>query len=288
MIVQPRIGPGAHLVPILVLVLSALGLREGVARLPAELGPAVVPALGLLWISAAGLLWALWRWVSLLSLRYHLDRNALTVHWVGGGWQIPLRDLEQWGPVDLPRGISLWPPGAWRQRGLWLGAAEGSGIQLVTRQGRRIWVTPADPEAFLRELVVRKEMGPTRETAEARLGPAWLRVPYWRRRTNRLLWLGNLGAVWGMELWLLSRGAALQGFLPLHFNALGEPDWIGPADRLLRLPAFAAALWVGNVLLGWVLDRESPRAATLLNGVGLGVSLLFWMAARWILEGRLL
>lgn len=56
----------------------------------------------------------------------------------------------------------------------------------------------------------------------------------------------------------------LPEFLPLHYNAQGDVDYIGTRVESFKIPAIGTLIWVANALLGLLLHRMEPLASRLL------------------------
>lgn len=64
--------------------------------------------------------------------------------------------------------------------------------------------------------------------------------------------------------YVVSRYPNLPEFLPLHYNALGDVDYIGTRADSFKLPAIGTAVWLANALLGVFLYRYERLASHLL------------------------
>mgnify|MGYP001028542539 FL=1 len=243
------------------------------------------------------LLLAVYHTVSLVTLRYRLDRNGVFVRWLGSGWFgseqiIPIRDIQRiisgrelGGSVVRRHGLR-WPghergvgmvPGIGRTRFLASQPLEGQ-LLLVT-PGSAFGISPQDPEGFLRAFGARQEMGPNR-LLEQELRPArWLTWPLWTDSTAWVL----LGVAAFINLGLFGYLAALfPGLdfqLPLHFNSLGQADRIGIKMELFDLPIIGLIILGTNLALGLLLYRRERAGSYLLWGASAAVQALFWLAA---------
>jgi len=250
---------------------GALGLwlaRQAVSLRAFAAG--LVGVLGLLALGAV--LWWLWGY---WSLRYHLDRNALTICWAGLRETIPLPDIlaaERGGEeVLVPR--SFHPL---RSQGYWAGPAQtarGERLQafatcppaewVLLRTGAGTWaISPRDPGAFLERLEAERRLGPTRRLRPGREWRGLWGWPLWRDRWTWALWgMGALGALafFGLEA---ARPAGLLGMPPLAAPAVALGflavawAWGGLASRSDRQQAYllwAGAAWVqwAGALLAW-------------------------------------
>ncbi|HID64104.1 MAG TPA: DUF1648 domain-containing protein [Anaerolineae bacterium] len=74
------------------------------------------------------------------------------------------------------------------------------------------------------------------------------------------------------------RYRALPGFLPLHFDILGQPDRLGVRGEIFKLPAIGLLLLALNSLFGLTIHRREKPGTYLLLGVTVVVQVLFWLA----------
>lgn len=226
----------------------------------------------------------------LLTLRYHLDRNRLVIRW-GPTWQtIPLPEIERVG-IGLQLASPLRYRGAWWP-GYWAGhgVAVDEGLTLfyaTTPLSRQvILVTPAlayaisppDPEAFLGDLELRRNMGPTQQVEQFSRRLALTRWAFWSDGVALgLLALGGLtaAALFGRFCW---RYPLLPARLALHFDAQGQVDRIGQQSELLALPIIGLIVLIVNLFLGFLIYRRERVGAYLVWGSVAAVHVLLWLA----------
>jgi hypothetical protein len=153
-------------------------------------------------------------------------------------------------------------------------------IFLVTH-GVTFGLSPAYPAEFIQQLNRRRDLQieyasshVTSPHTELRGISAWA-APLWADRTARILMLAGLFLCGLLFAYMGFIYNGLPISLPLHWNPQAQVDVIGDPQELLRLPAFALAIWLVNVVLGaWALRRE--RAATLfLLGGAVAVQIVF-------------
>ena len=226
----------------------------------------------------------------LFTLQYHLDRNRLFIRW-GPTWQIiPLPEIERVkiGPqlVSPLRYRGAWWPGYWSGHGHVVGV--GLTLFYATSPAARqvILLTPAlayaisppDPETFLREFELRRNMGPTQLLEQSSHQPAFTRWTFWTNRAAQgLLVSGGLtaAALFGRLCWYYS---SLPERLPLHFNAQGQIDRIGQRSELFALPVIGLLVLAVNLILGFLLYRRERVGAYLIWGSVAAVHILLWLA----------
>ena len=243
-------------------------------------------------LSVPVLLLAVYHTVSLLTLRYRLDRNGVYVRWFGSRQVIPIRDIQRiidgselGGVVVRRRGLH-WPghergvgmvPGIGRTQ--FLASQPLTGQLLLVTPGSAFGISPQDPEGFLKAFEARRELGPNRLLEQEVHHARWLTWSLWKDSTAWML----VGAAVVINLGLFGYLAALfPGLdfqLPLHFNSLGQPDRIGTKMELFALPIIGLIILGTNLALGVLLYRRERAGSYLLWGAAAAVQALFWLAA---------
>jgi uncharacterized membrane protein len=83
---------------------------------------------------------------------------------------------------------------------------------------------------------------------------------------------------------LAFRFPVLPESVPLHFDAAGQPDRIGPRQGLFLLPLIGLLAWGINAVWGGVIYRRQRLAAYLLWGGAIAVQVIAGLAL-WGLIG---
>ena len=243
-------------------------------------------------VSVPVLLLAVYHTLSLVTLRYRLDRNGVSVRWFGSEQIIPIRDIQRIIPGSELGGVVV------RRRGLrWPGHERGTGqvpgigrtrflasqplaeqLLLVT-PGSAFGISPRDPDEFVKAFEAREKLGPNRLLEREMRHARWLTWPLWRDSTAWTL----LGAAVVINLGLFGYLAAsfpgLDFELPMHFDRLGDPDRIEPKMELFALPIIGLIILAANLALGLILYRRERAGSYLLWGAAAAVQSLFWLAA---------
>jgi len=228
-------------------------------------------------VALGGILWWLW---SYWSLRYRLDRNALTIRWVGLRQVIPLEAI-----ASVERGAEAGPGLRWhplRRAGYCAGrvqTAQGETVhcfatcpleeQILIRTPQGTWgISPQDPEAFLQRLEAEGHLGPTRRVAPARTWEGPWGWAVWRDRWAWGVWavgfLGSLaffglGAAGHAGFALAGRGLAPLGAPLIALAVLAVGGALGlaayPRDRKTAYILWGGAAWVqwAGVVLAWAV-----------------------------------
>jgi len=243
-------------------------------------------------LSVPVLLLVVYHTVSLVTLRYRLDRNGVFVRWFGSEQIIPIRDIQriipggELGGVVVRRRGLRWPghergmgqvPGIGRTR--FLASQPLTGQLLLVTPGSAFGISPRDPDGFLKAFEARRNLGPNRLLEQELRHARWLTWPLWMDSTAWTL----LGAAAVINLGLFGYLAALfPGLdfqLPLHFNRLGQADRIGTKMELFALPIIGLIILGTNLGLGLILYRRERAGSYLLWGAAAAVQALFWLAA---------
>jgi hypothetical protein len=301
---------------------KTLGLLIGGAVLvaAAALGAAAVlslstqpyAALSVVWllalvVAAPVFAWAAYRWWGLLTARYTVANDALTVAWGARREVIPLEHIEELHmagdfPGELkPHGLN-WP-GCLVSRVMHeqLGAvefltttADKAGMVLLGYPGGWLALSPRDPAAFIASV---KERAASPLTLDAPIEvlaqraipqstfPPIAQWPLWNDRAAlTLIGAGALGVL-ALAGYLFAVMGQLPGEIALRFDAQGNPARYGPPAGLLLLPAIGAVAWALNTALGaWLHRREAQRPlAQLLWATTLFVVGLTWAATLGLL-----
>jgi hypothetical protein len=271
------------------------GLIAWIATQPVSIRTFMV---GLVSLASVALIGLLAYWLNgLLRSGYTLDRNALTITWGANEQTVPTPQIER---VVLGeelesrafrfRGVS-WP-------GHWVGYGEvqdlGSALFYATVPPKKqvylvtpavvYGVSPEDRAGFLHALQIRMQMGPTQAVEQASRGPAFLTWDFWRDRLGLGLLTGALALVLALTGFICARFAALPRLLPLHFDAAGAPDRLGPQGQIFFLPLIGLVTWIVNGVLGGFFYRRERLASYLLWGGAAVVQALFWVAVLGILK----
>lgn len=231
------------------------------------------------------------------ALRYHLDRNGITIYGIGTQQTIPIGDVRQILPGDQIQGVITHRQGL-RWPGYERGKGRIPGIGLVHFFATRSWpdqllllssgptfaVSPRTPEQFLRAFAARQELGPNRQLETEERRARWLTWPLWTDRTARTLIGAALIINLSLFAYLSIRFPGLDLQLPLHFSGLGQIDRIGGKMELLALPVIGLLILGTNLVAGLILYKWERAGAYLLWGSAAAVQVLFWLATLGLLS----
>lgn len=290
----------AVLVLLVLLALTIVLAFEVVASRP--VGPRTV-ALLVLVLPVAGLTLLLaYRLWQLFSLDYWLDRDALRIHWAGDIITLPLGQITSVGPGAASGGAS---PTWWHWPLVWMRPRQVQGEALLIEGkeppavyatqppkacltlevGRSSYlISPCDPAAFTAALRTRQEFGALRLLPEqietAPLHEHWLR----RDRLAQFLLVASFLTGLLLLSYFLWYYPTLPAQVPLHFDARGLVDRIGPRRALMLLPSIALLILFFNTVMGFVLYERRRLATYLLWGNALAVQIAGLLIGRNLLQ----
>ena len=209
----------------------------------------------------------------LITLRYQLHRNALTIVWGATRRIIPMSSIREvvrgqdWEEEIKVRGVS-WPGylvGCGRIEGigrtLFYATEPAAGQLLLVTPTLAYSISPADPDGFLQAFEIRQHMGPIQLLSYEHHQPAFLSWPIRRDRLAHLLLALGLGA-----------NLILFAYLCWRYPALGRAE-------IFRLPAIGLVALIANSSLGILIHSRQRVGAYLLWGGAIAVQLLSWLAA---------
>lgn len=234
-----------------------------------------------------------YRTVSLFNAQYLFTQNALVIVWGPVREIIPMRDitgllLGSELPSDLaPRG--LWWPGCLVGRGrtksvgdlMYFATRPQEGqIIVVTTSGGYV-ISPSSLSDFVEAFESEGRKGITAPIERTTHRPEYYEWEIWGDRWALGLIIAGLALPFVLLIVIAVRFPSLPDAIPLHYDASGRPDRIGPPTGLFILPAIGGLAWLVNSLIGGVLyvrRIERPAAYLLWAGSGL-VQLYLWVAA---------
>jgi hypothetical protein len=251
---------------------------------------------GLAVLVSLGVVGLLSYWLSgLVRSDYTLDRNALAITWGGHEQVIPTPDIERVVLGEELGGRARFHGVRWPGHYLGHGQVEGLGPALfyatvpprrqifVVTSGLAYGISPEDREGFLRTLHTRMEMGPTQAVEPLSRGPAFVRWDLWQDWLALVMLVAGVLAVLALFGFICARFPTLPRLLPLHFDAAGDPDRLGPQGQLFFLPLIGLAVLLANGTLGGLLYQREQLAAYLFWAGTVAVQVLLWVAVLGIL-----
>ena len=229
------------------------------------------------------------RTYGVLTLEYWVDRDGVIIIWGPTRHLIPMGEITRIVLGDNAGARRWWHwPAPWvsQRKSNRFGSVRTFATQppashlLLVTQACAYGVTPAQPERFLAALEARHTLGRARMRRLITLRPPLSDYPLWRDQLGLLL----LGVGLALNLLLFavlsSRYPALPADLPLHFDALGQPDRIGASSALFVLPMLGLVTYLVNTVWGiWHFLRQRMASYLLWSGA-VAVQILALLALR--------
>jgi len=286
-------GLGVGISLAVVIVFVNVGLVWLAAVRPLGIGTFVI---GLAVLVSLGLLGLIGYWLyGLARSGYSLDRNALVIRWGLTEQIIPTNQIERVLAGDEIEGRIRFIGGLWPGHYVGYGEVPAVGSALfyatvsprhqiyIVTPGLTYGISPTDRDAFLESLHKRLQMGPTQLVEQSSRRPGFLEWALWQDRLGLALLAGGFLAVLALTGLLCFRFPTLPRFVPLHFDAMGNPDRLGRQAQIFILPLIGLLAMLLNGALGVLTYRRQRVASYLLWGGTILVQVLVWTAALGIL-----
>jgi hypothetical protein len=209
------------------------------------------------------------------TLRYSLEPDALVITWLDREERIPYAQIDgilggsRLGPLHV-RGLDLpgYRIGASRSRALGLiriyaTSGRPDDIILVLTGTTSYALTPSSIEEFRGQLIRSAESSdPRRQSTRQALRPGVQAVP----RDTVMLGAGLISILLLalMVAWIMARFASLPDLMPIHFDALSNPDFVAPKADVFRFPAVGGGILLINAVICAAIYSNERGAARLL------------------------
>lgn len=237
----------------------------------------------------------LYRVLSALTLHYRIDRNAVTIHWLGNTAVVPMNRIAG---VTIGVQASRLPTMLARSFGYRRGigrTADGTPLVLfstaplaqsivLTTDTSAYVVSPHNRDGFVQEIEERRNLGIVQGQQEGVVRTSRLSYAFWTDPGIRISLA--LGLLFNLLLWavLSARYTTLSDVLALRFDATGTIVGTVPREQILALPLIGLLVWLANAGLSMAVYRLSKVGAILLLvGAIVGQCLLavsLWAAMR--------
>jgi len=109
-------------------------------------------------------------------------------------------------------------------------------------------------------------------------------LPFWQERAYQALLLLALLGNLAIFAYVSFRYPFLPPVLPLHYNILGEIDFLGTRAETFKIPGIGTGVLLVNLALGLVLHPRERLAATLLLATSVLVQVVLLVATISILQ----
>lgn len=102
---------------------------------------------------------------------------------------------------------------------------------------------------------------------------------YLRKKSNIILF--TLGILFNISswIWLFIHISKNLGQVFLHYNVLFGVDLVGSWYSVFALPLAGLLILFFNAFLGWILYKQDPFAAYILNGVTILINIILFISS---------
>jgi len=238
-----------------------------------------------------GLLFAYWTY-SLGTLRYTLDRNALTITWGDIRQMVPMAQIERLVPGrELPNphvaGVS-W-------LGHHIGHADVDGgigntlfysthrspadLLYVVTPGQSYAISLDDEVAFAEAVQASQRVGSLVSVPQAPERLYLAAQPFWEDRTAQVLALAAFATFFAMFAFVYQQYPGLPQSIALSFPQLNGVTRVASKSELLKLPMTGIGLLLVNLVLGFVAHSWERMVGYVLLIAAIGAEAILLAAA---------
>jgi hypothetical protein len=241
--------------------------------------------------SFIGLLFMYWTY-SLGTLRYGLDRNALTITWGDIRQMVPMSQIERLVPGrELPNphiaGVS------WLGHHIGRAQVEGgigdtlfysthrsqADLLYVVTASQSYAVSVDDEVAFAEAVQAQQRLGSLVAVPQAPDRLYLAAQPFWEDRTAQMLAIGAFAAFFAMFAYVYQQYPGLPQSIALTFPQLDGVTRVGSKDELLKLPMTGVGLLLLNLALGFVAHSWERMVGYVLLLAAIGAEGILLAAA---------
>jgi len=236
------------------------------------------------------LLFAYWTY-GCMTMRYHMDRNGLTIRWGDIRQLIPIDRIEAIIPGrDQPEpkisGVS------------WLGHHVGHGkvgalgdvmfyathrsheeLLYVVTEGGTYGITVKDEARFAEDLEGHQRMGQVISLPQVTERHSIAAMPFWHDTIAQLLALGAVIACAVTLGYVFSNYGGLADSIPFAYPSFGGLTRIDDKRELLMIPITGLGLLAANLVLGFFLHAWERAIGYLLFTTAIGLQIVLLAAA---------
>lgn len=139
-------------------------------------------------------------------------------------------------------------------------------------------VSPANRDMFIEELNARRGGLQFQPAPVQKITPGLARLTFWQDRLAQALFLAALVGNLAVFAYVSFRFPGLPPLLPLHYNSLGEIDFIGTRAEAFKIPAIGTAAILADIVVGIGVHAREKLATRLLLGVAIVVQAILFVA----------
>lgn len=238
-----------------------------------------------------GLLFAYWTY-SLGTLRYTLDRNALTITWGDIRQMVPMSQIERLVP-----GRELTDPQvagvSWLGHHIGHASVEGgigetlfysthrspADLLYIVTANQSYAVSVGDEVAFAEAVQAQQRLGSLVAVPQAPDRLYLAAQPFWEDRTAQVLALGAFAAFFAMFAYVYQQYPGLPQSIALSFPRLDGVTRVASKDELLKLPMTGVGLLLLNLGLGFIAHSWERMVGYVLLLAAIGAEGILLAAA---------
>jgi hypothetical protein len=147
-------------------------------------------------------------------------------------------------------------------------------------------ISPRDPQTFMTEYKLRRNLGAIDEVVEGVSPGVLLSHPLWRDNLGRGLILGGLLISLALFVYLILSFETLDPILRIHYNKFGEVDRLGARGDIMWLPFIGLIAFTFNAIFGAFVHIKDRVAAILLYASTFAVQFAVWVAVFGIIINK--
>jgi hypothetical protein len=238
-----------------------------------------------------GLLFVYWTY-SLGTLRYTIDRNALTIAWGDIRQTVPLSQIDRLVPgreLSNPHiaGVS------WLGHHIGRSQVEGgigdtlfysthrspADLLYVVTPAQSYAISVEDEVAFAEALQAQQRLGSLISVPQAPDRSYLAAQPFWEDRTAQVLAFAAFAAFFAMFGYVYQQYPGLPDTLPLSFPQLNGVTRIGERGELLKLPLTGIGMLLVNLALGFIAHSWERMVGYVLLIAAIGAEGMLLAAA---------
>jgi hypothetical protein len=238
-----------------------------------------------------GLLFVYWTY-SLGTLRYALDRNALTISWGDIRQTVPIAQIDRLVPGrELPNphvaGVT------WLGHHIGRGEIEGgigdtlfysthrspADLLYIVTPGQSYAISVEDEVAFAEALQAQQRLGSLIAMPQAPDRSYLAAQPFWEDRTAQALAFAAFAAFFAMFAYVYQQYPGLPENMALSFPQLSGVTRIGEKSELLKLPLTGFGLLAINLALGFAAHSWERMVGYVLLVAAIGAECMLLAAA---------
>jgi hypothetical protein len=238
-----------------------------------------------------GLLFAYWTY-SLGTLKYALDRNALTITWGDIKQMVPMSQIERLVPGrELPNphiaGVS------WLGHHIGHSHVEGgigdtlfysthrspADLLYVVTPGQSYAISVDDEVAFAEAVQGQQRLGSLVSIPQAPDRLYLAAQPFWEDRTAQVLALGAFAMFFAMFGYVFREYPGLPQSIALSFPQIDGVTRVGSKDELLKLPMTGVGMLMLNLGLGFIAHSWERMVGYVLLLAAIGAQGILLAAA---------